>query len=79
MIDLVESKAELLARIDAYEKNESVRRLIDLAHLRRQVEGFPSPERVRREMHEGDNPTAAMTITAAQRTTGGGLSRTARQ
>ena len=65
MIDLAESKSELLARIDAYEKNESVRRVIDLAHLRRQVETFPSPERVREEMRGGANPTAAAMMIAA--------------
>jgi asparagine synthase (glutamine-hydrolysing) len=62
MIDLVEGRNELLAQIDAYERNESVRRMIDLAHLRRLVEAFPSPERVREEMRGGDNPTAASSI-----------------
>ncbi len=67
MIDLPESKNELLAKIDAYAKNEMVRRLINLAHLRRQVEAFPSPERVREEMRGGANPAAAaMMIAAAQ-------------
>jgi asparagine synthase (glutamine-hydrolysing) len=65
MIDLAESKDELLAQIDAYEKNERVRRMIDLAHLRRLVEAFPSPERVRDEMRKGDNPTAAPSLIAA--------------
>jgi hypothetical protein len=58
----VEGRNELLAQIDAYERNESVRRMIDLAHLRRLVEAFPSPERVREEMRGGDNPTAASSI-----------------
>jgi asparagine synthase (glutamine-hydrolysing) len=70
MIDLAENKDELLARIDAYEKNESVRRMIDLAHLRRQVEAFPSPERVREEMRGGGNPTAAATMVAAMQALG---------
>ena len=67
MIDLAESKDELLARIGAYEKNEGMRRLIDLAHLRRQVEAFPSPERVREEMRGGGNPAAATMMNAAIR------------
>jgi len=65
MIDLAESKDELLARIGAYEKNEGMRRLIDLAHLRRQIEAFPSPERVREEMRGGGNPAAAAMMFAA--------------
>jgi asparagine synthase (glutamine-hydrolysing) len=66
MLDLAESKDEFLARIDAYGQNESVRRIIDLAHLRRLVEAFPSPELAREEMRGGDNPAAtAMMIAAA--------------
>jgi hypothetical protein len=42
MIDCTEGKKnEFLAQIDAYEQNESVYRLIDLAHLRGLVEAFP--------------------------------------
>lgn len=59
MIDIAESKEELLAKLDAYEKNESVRRVIDMARLRREVEAFPSPQRVREEMRGNDNPRAA--------------------
>jgi asparagine synthase (glutamine-hydrolysing) len=68
MLDIADSKDELLAQIDAYEQNERVRRMIDLAHLRRLVEAFPSPERVREEMRGGDNPTAAASLIAAART-----------
>jgi asparagine synthase (glutamine-hydrolysing) len=65
MMVVVESKDELLARIDAYEKNESVRRFIDLAYLRQQVEAFPSPERVREEILRSGNATAALIMVAA--------------
>jgi asparagine synthase (glutamine-hydrolysing) len=67
LIDVAESKDEILAKIGAYEKNENVRRMIDLAHLRRQVETFPSPERVREEMREGGSTTAAVKMTIAMR------------
>jgi asparagine synthase (glutamine-hydrolysing) len=60
IIDVAASKDEYLARIDTYEKNESVVRMIDLALLRRQVEAFPSPERVREEIRDGGNPSAIM-------------------
>ena len=52
MLDVAESKNELLARIDTFEQDESVCRMIDLAILRRQP-----PERPREEMRGGDNPT----------------------
>ena len=80
MLDLAESKNELLAQIDAYEQNESVGRVIDLAHLRRLVEAFPSPERVREEMRDGDEPTAAVSlIIAAHILEAAAYTRTARQ
>ena len=63
-LDLAESKNELLARIDAFEQNESICRMIDLAFLRRQVEAFPPPERLREEMRGGDNPTPSVMIAA---------------
>ena len=66
MIDLVDGRNELLAQIDVYERNESVRRLIDLAYLRRLVEAFPSPERVREEMRGGDNPAASTSLITAK-------------
>ena len=65
IIDIAESKDDLLARIEAYEKNASVRRLIDLVYLRRQVEQFPSPERLREEMRGNDPPRAASNMLAA--------------
>jgi asparagine synthase (glutamine-hydrolysing) len=65
MLDAAESKDELLALIDTYAKNKSVCRMIDLALLRRQVEGFPSPERLRDELRRGGNPTSATTILIA--------------
>lgn len=48
-----------------YGQNESVRGMIDLAHLRRLVEAFPSPERVREEMRQGDQPAAAVSLIIA--------------
>jgi asparagine synthase (glutamine-hydrolysing) len=66
IIDLAESKNELLAQIDTYEQSECVRRMIDLARLRRQVESFPSPERVREELRKGGNLSAAATMSAAR-------------
>ena len=66
-LDVAESKNELLARIDAFEQNESVCRMIDLPLLRRQVEAFPPPERLREEMRGGDNPTSAKVMVAALR------------
>jgi asparagine synthase (glutamine-hydrolysing) len=65
MLDVAESKNELLARIDALEQNECVCRMIDLALLRRQVEAFPPPERLREEMRGRDNPTPATAMVAA--------------
>jgi asparagine synthase (glutamine-hydrolysing) len=67
-IDIAESKDELLAKIDSYEKSESVRHMIDLAHLRRQVEKFPSPEQVRKEMREGGSPATVAIMTTALQT-----------
>lgn len=64
MIDLAESKDEFTARIDAYEKIERMRRLIDFAHLRRLVEDFPSPDRAREEMSGNENPKAAASMIA---------------
>jgi asparagine synthase (glutamine-hydrolysing) len=67
MLDLAESKDELLAQIDAYEHNQSVRRMIDLAHLRRLVESFPPPECLREEMRGVDKPAASASINMAAR------------
>jgi asparagine synthase (glutamine-hydrolysing) len=65
MIDLVDGRNDLLAQIDIYERSESVRRIINLAHVRQLVQSFPSPERVREEMRDGDNPTASVLLLAA--------------
>jgi asparagine synthase (glutamine-hydrolysing) len=65
MIDLVDGRNELLAQIEAFERNESVCHIIDLAHVRRLVEAFPSPEQVREEMRGGDNPAAAVSLITA--------------
>jgi asparagine synthase (glutamine-hydrolysing) len=64
MLDVAEGKNELLARIDDYAQNESVRRTIDVALLRRQVEAFPPPERLRDEMCRGNNPPGAAMLAA---------------
>jgi asparagine synthase (glutamine-hydrolysing) len=50
LLDLAESKNEFLARIDAFEQNESVRRMIDIDFLRRQLKAFPPPEKILEEM-----------------------------
>ena len=56
MIDLAESRDEFLARIDRYAQNNLISRTIDLKSLRKQVEAFPSPDQVRAEMHDNENP-----------------------
>jgi asparagine synthase (glutamine-hydrolysing) len=66
MLDFAESKNELLAQIDAYGQNENVRSIIDLPHLRRLIESFPSPERMREEMR-GGKPAASAAMTMAAR------------
>jgi asparagine synthase (glutamine-hydrolysing) len=70
MLVIAENKDKLIAHIDAYEKIESVRRLIDLAYLRRQVEAFPSPDLLREEMRGGENPKATVTMIAAMQALG---------
>jgi asparagine synthase (glutamine-hydrolysing) len=62
MLDIAERKNEFLAWIDTFEQNESVRRIIDLVRLRRQVEAFPLPERLREEMQGNSLPRAAMWV-----------------
>ena len=42
--------------------------MIDLTVLRRQVEAFPPPERLREEMRGGPNPTPGTVMIAAWRT-----------
>jgi asparagine synthase (glutamine-hydrolysing) len=68
IIDVAGRKEEFLAQVDTFEQNESVCRMIDLALLRRQVEAFPPPERVREEMRGGGHPTSATMMVAALRT-----------
>jgi asparagine synthase (glutamine-hydrolysing) len=65
ILELAESKNELLARIEIFEKNESVSRMIDLALLRRQVEAFPLPEQLREQMRGGDNPAPRAMVAAS--------------
>jgi len=65
MIDIAESRDEMLAKLDSYEKYESVRRLIDLTHLRRQIQAFPHPDSIRAEMRGNDRPRAAPSMLAA--------------
>lgn len=68
MVDLAESKNEFLARLDAYEENEQMRRLFDFALLRKLITAFPSPDQARKEMDSGDNPKASALMIAAART-----------
>jgi asparagine synthase (glutamine-hydrolysing) len=68
MIDLAESKDEILAQVDSYGRSESVQRVIDITHLRRLVESFPPPDRVREEMRGGANPAAGSTMIAVMQT-----------
>jgi asparagine synthase (glutamine-hydrolysing) len=68
LLDAAESKNEFLARIDAFEQNESVCRMIDVPLLRRQIEAFPPPERLREAMLRGDNPTQAAMMAATLHT-----------
>ena len=68
VLDVAQAKNEFLTRIDVYSQNESVRRTIDIALLRRQVEAFPSPECLRQDMRRGNNPTLATMMANALRT-----------
>lgn len=65
LMDYLEGRDELLEKIDSYEKSKAVRRVIDLAWLRRQVQAFPSPEQVYEELRAGTVPVAAPMIAAA--------------
>jgi asparagine synthase (glutamine-hydrolysing) len=65
VVDIGDGRDELLAQIDAYERNESVRRVINLARLRQLVEAFPPPEHVREEIRRGHNVSAAVSMIAA--------------
>lgn len=64
MLILTEQKAELIARVEAYERNPRVRRLIDLRYLRHMIESLPSEDAVREQLEESDRPAAAATIRA---------------
>jgi asparagine synthase (glutamine-hydrolysing) len=50
LIDVAEARDEVLRQIGVWERSETVRRLIDLAELRRYVEALPSAERLRAEL-----------------------------
>lgn len=63
-IDRVAYREELLAKIEIYEKNELIRRTLDLAWLRRQVEAFPSADEVREELRAGRQPATAPKVAA---------------
>jgi asparagine synthase (glutamine-hydrolysing) len=65
VLELAESRSEFLARIDEYELNEPVRRLLDLNQLRRLVEDFPSPEHARESLRNQRNPRVAGSMIAA--------------
>ncbi len=65
LVDIAESRDELLAKLEVFEKNESARRLIDFAYVRGQIESFPSPERVYAEMRAGKFPAEAGMMVAA--------------
>jgi hypothetical protein len=65
MLDLVDSKDELFVRIEDYQQNGNVRRLMDLARLHQQIEEFPAPDRLRAEMRGGDSPASAVAMIAA--------------
>ncbi len=67
VLDIAAAKDELLARIDSYMPNANIRRVIDLVQLRRQIEVFPPPERLREEMRGGDTPAAGAAMVIAVR------------
>ncbi len=52
-LDIGARKSELLAQLDVYERNETVRRLIDLPEARRRVEALPSPDVLRGWLERG--------------------------
>ncbi len=64
MLVLAERRDEFISKIAAYEKNDQVRRLIDLVHLRKLIEEFPSPDQARVEMRGNDIPNASGTMIA---------------
>ena len=52
-VDLAGSRLELLEMIERLEKNEAVRRVIDLNHLKQEIEKFPPPEVVYESLRQG--------------------------
>jgi asparagine synthase (glutamine-hydrolysing) len=64
MLLLTERTNALLARLDAYERQARVRRLIDVGYLRHLIESLPSEDAVRGQMVESDRPAAAAPIGA---------------
>jgi asparagine synthase (glutamine-hydrolysing) len=59
-----ERKEELISQIAAFEKNKRVGRLLDLAHLRKLVEAFPSTDQVRANLGNNENPDASASMIA---------------
>ena len=59
-----ERKNEFIAQINALEKNDRVGRLLDLAHLRKTVEAFPTSEQVRDDLRNNENPDASAAMIA---------------
>jgi asparagine synthase (glutamine-hydrolysing) len=63
-IDVVARRDEYLAKIDAYQNNDIIRRTLDLDWLRRQAAAFPSVDEVREQLRAGRRPAEATTIAA---------------
>jgi asparagine synthase (glutamine-hydrolysing) len=61
-LTLAESRAELLSLVDVYERNQTIRRILDLNRLRRLIEGFPTAEEVRATMRREVNPGASASM-----------------
>ena len=59
-----ERKDEFIAQINAVQKNDHVRRLLDLEHLHKTVDAFPSADRVRLDLSNDENPDAAAAMIA---------------
>jgi len=59
-----ERKGEFIAQINAIQKSDRVRRLLDLEHLRKTVESFPSADHVRLDLSNDENPDAAAAMVA---------------
>jgi asparagine synthase (glutamine-hydrolysing) len=59
-----ERKDEFIAQLNAIEKSDHVRRLLDIEHLHKTVEAFPSAEQVRLDLSNDENPDAAAAMIA---------------